>query len=159
MTADEIKIWSERSVRSHAEQVARATGESFDDVHLRAHRHFSELLPTDSNADRTWLLMILDDSGADVGALWIGPHPDRPDAVYVYDIEIDEAHRGRGLGRAAMVTAEVLAREAGCTEIGLTVDGYNATARQLYDSLGYRVVSTRMAKTIHEAPSAPSEPS
>jgi ribosomal protein S18 acetylase RimI-like enzyme len=158
MTADEIQIWSERSVRSHAEEVARATGESFDDVHLRAQRHFFGLLPTDHHAERTWLLMILDDSGADVGALWIGPHPDRADAVYIYDIEINEAHRGRGLGRAAMVAAEALARDAGCQEIGLTVDGYNATARQLYDSLGYRVDTTRMIKTIHEAPSAPARP-
>jgi ribosomal protein S18 acetylase RimI-like enzyme len=150
MTADEIQIWSERSVRSHAEEVACATGESFDEVHLRAQRRFSELLPSGPNTDRTWLLMILDDSGEDVGALWIGPHPDRADGAYIYDIEIHEGHRGRGIGRAAMVTAEALARDAGCAEIGLTVDAHNATARRLYDSLGYRAVNTRMAKTVAE---------
>lgn len=47
-----------------------------------------------------------------------------------------------------MIAVESLVKEAGETEIGLNVFGFNAPARRLYDSLGYRVVATVMTKTI-----------
>ena len=47
-----------------------------------------------------------------------------------------------------MMAVESLVKEAGETEIGLTVFGFNEPARHLYDSLGYRVVATVMTKTI-----------
>jgi GNAT superfamily N-acetyltransferase len=69
-----------------------------------------------------------------VGSLWIGPHgPDRADAFWVWDVEIDAPHRGRGLGRAAMLLAEEAARAHGATELGLNVFGPNTVARHLYD--------------------------
>jgi ribosomal protein S18 acetylase RimI-like enzyme len=47
-----------------------------------------------------------------------------------------------------MLAVENLVTAAGRTEIGLNVFGFNEPARHLYDSLGYRVVSTLMTKTI-----------
>ena len=47
-----------------------------------------------------------------------------------------------------MIAVESLVKEAGETEIGLNVFGFNEAARRLYDSLGYRVVATVMTKTI-----------
>ena len=58
---------------------------------------------------------------------------------------------GLGFGRAAMMAVESLVKEAGETEIGLTVFGFNEPARHLYDSLGYRVVATVMTKTIQSS--------
>ena len=46
-----------------------------------------------------------------VGVLWLGePYDGEPDALWVYDIEIDPDHRGRGLGRDPMLLAEAEAR-------------------------------------------------
>ena len=64
------------------------------------------------------------------------------------DIEIHEPWRHRGFGRAAMVAAEQIVRDAGTGEIGLNVFGFNEPARRLYDSLGYRVVATQMTKRL-----------
>ena len=47
-----------------------------------------------------------------------------------------------------MLAAEHLVGEAGITEIGLNVFGFNERARRLYDSLGYRVVATQMTKSV-----------
>ena len=84
-----------------------------------------------------------------VGALWIGLlDPSEPSHWWVYDIEIDEPHRGKGHGRAAMRLAEEEARARGGVRLGLNVFGPNTVARSLYDSLGYRVAATNMTKEL-----------
>jgi ribosomal protein S18 acetylase RimI-like enzyme len=91
----------------------------------------------------------LDEDGRPVGSLWIGPaSPTQPESCWIWDIVIDEAHRGRGLGKAAMLLAEDEARASGATELGLNVFGHNTVARHLYESLGYTPVSIRMAKQL-----------
>ena len=47
-----------------------------------------------------------------------------------------------------MIAAEVIAASQGRTEIGLNVFGFNHRAQQPYTSLGYRIVSTTMTKTL-----------
>jgi ribosomal protein S18 acetylase RimI-like enzyme len=148
MTPEQYERWSEQSMRSYAQDVATASGQPLALALERAQDQFAQLLPDGVDTAHTWLLTIVDEAGTEIGVLWIGPHPQRPDAAYIYEIEIDEAHRGRGLGRAAMTAAERLVADAGITEIGLNVFGFNARARSLYDSLGYRVVATQMTKTL-----------
>jgi ribosomal protein S18 acetylase RimI-like enzyme len=98
------------------------------------------------------VLRVLDDSDAAVGWLWLGPHPFREDGVFVYDVEIAEEHQGRGLGRATMLAAEDLAREAGLKYIQLNVFGWNTRAESLYRSLGYITLATQMGKPLQENP-------
>jgi GNAT superfamily N-acetyltransferase len=74
--------------------------------------------------------------------------PDRSDALFVWAIDIREAFRGKGLGRATMIAAERLARDVGANAITLNVFGRNAVARALYKSLGYEFGSIQMFKTI-----------
>jgi GNAT superfamily N-acetyltransferase len=74
------------------------------------------------------------------------------DGVFIYDIEIDEEHQGRGLGRATMLAAEDLVRIAGLREIALNVFGWNSRAEALYRSLGYVTAATQMSKPVVEQP-------
>jgi ribosomal protein S18 acetylase RimI-like enzyme len=148
MTGDEFTAWREESILGYSADLAKATDVPLDAAIDRARNQFSELLPNGPASDRTWLLRILDETGADIGVLWIGPHPEQAGTAFIYDIEIAEAHRGRGLGRAAMTAAEGLTARAGFTQISLNVFGFNETARRLYDSLGYRVVSTVLSKSL-----------
>ena len=98
--------------------------------------------------DKTWIRLIVDEAGAQVGDLWVGPDSERAGVAFVYDIEIMQERRGLGFGRAAMIAVESLVKEPGETEIWLNVFGFNEPARRLHDSLGYRVVATVMTKTI-----------
>lgn len=148
MTREEYATWAARTTESYAEDLAKAHDVPLDVALARARAQFPELLPNGQDSPGTWLLRVLDASGDAVGVLWLGPHPERAGAVHVYDIEIDEAHRGRGLGRAAMLAAEGLVRDAGSDVISLNVFGFNEPARRLYDSLGYRVVATQMTKSL-----------
>jgi GNAT superfamily N-acetyltransferase len=114
----------------------------------RAEEQHREFLPEGLATPHTHLLRVLDAAGVAVGVLWIGPHPRKEGAGWVYDVEIEEHRRGEGLGRAAMVAAEDVARKEGWTEIGLNVFGPNHGAKALYDSLGYAAVTTTMAKPL-----------
>jgi ribosomal protein S18 acetylase RimI-like enzyme len=68
----------------------------------------------------------------------------------VYDVHIDEAFRGRGLGRATMLAAEDVVRSEGFGRIALNVFGGNDRAEQLYRSLGYGVDSTQLSKSLED---------
>ena len=148
MSTEQFEQWQGRSIRSYADDLAKATGWPLEVSLKKARKQFAELLPSGMDTDRTWVRHIVDETGAEVGALWVGPNSERAGVAFVYDIEIVHERRGLGFGRAAMIAVESMVKEAGETEIGLNVFGFNEPARRLYDSLGYRVVATVMTKTI-----------
>jgi ribosomal protein S18 acetylase RimI-like enzyme len=148
MTDAEYDAWSEGEFESYAADVARASGMSLDDARDRSRKQHAELLPDGVRTAGHALLIVCAEDDAAIGIVWLGPHPQRPDVAYVYNVEIAEAMRGRGYGRAAMLAAEQYAREHGSAEIGLNVFGFNERARALYDSLGYAVVATQMLKRL-----------
>ena len=95
------------------------------------------------------LLFRLEDDGRPVGSLWIGPADSgQPESWWVWDITIDDEHRGQGYGKSAMLLAENEARAHGATVLGLNVFGTNTVVRHLYESLGYQIVAIRMSKTL-----------
>ena len=148
MSTEQFEQWQGRSICSYADDLAKATGWPLEVSLNKARKQFAELLPSGMDTDRTWVRLIVDEAGVEVGALWVGPNPERAGVAFVYDIEIMQERRGLGFGRAAMIAVQSLVKEAGETEIGLNVFGFNEPARRLYDSLGYRVVATVMTKTI-----------
>jgi ribosomal protein S18 acetylase RimI-like enzyme len=145
MTEAEFAEWSAAHQSGYIDDIVESSGMSPSDARVRAEQQWREYLPDGQHTRSTWFLKVLDGERP-VGSLWLGQHPNRPDVAYVYDIEIDDADQGRGFGRAAMLVAEELVREAGYTGIALNVFGFNERARRLYDSLGYGVVSTAMIK-------------
>ncbi len=148
MTATEFDAWSTASIGGYAEDLAAAGRVQSEDARAQAEKQWRELLPDGQQTRDSWILKIVDGERA-IGSLWIGPHPQRSDAAFIYDIVIDDSEQGRGFGRQAMLAAEDLVREAGLVRIGLNVIGFNERARRLYDSLGYSVVATSMGKALN----------
>jgi ribosomal protein S18 acetylase RimI-like enzyme len=123
-------------------------GEHPDEARRKAEEQIGALFPGGRPAPGQLVFMIVDD-GAVVGSLWIGPHtPEQRQAFWVWNIEIAEAHRGRGIGRGAMLLAEEVARDHGATDLGLNVFGPNRVARRLYESLGYETMAVHMRKPL-----------
>lgn len=84
-----------------------------------------------------------------VGHLWAAERgTTERRTLFIYGIEIDEAERGRGFGRAAMLLAEGEARARGMGRVELNVFGGNDVARGLYRSLGYVETAVQMAKDL-----------
>lgn len=76
--------------------------------------------------------------GTYVGVLWLGlAHPrGTPDCAFIYDIEIAEAHRGAGYGRALLAAAQDAVRSRAAGAVELNVFGDNARAIGLYETSG-----------------------
>jgi len=55
----------------------------------------------------------------------------------IEDVVVDEAHRGRGIGRALLAQAEAWAADAGLTRLQLLADVANATALRFYAKHGW----------------------
>jgi ribosomal protein S18 acetylase RimI-like enzyme len=92
---------------------------------------------------------VVEAAGERVGSVWFSPRQENGETVaFLYAIEIDEAHRGRGFGRAAMQLFEQEARRRGFSQVRLNVFGGNERARALYRSLGYGERSVHMGKAL-----------
>ncbi|MFF8409580.1 GNAT family N-acetyltransferase [Streptomyces omiyaensis] len=148
MTGEEFAEWEEGAREAFArswtdrgvpEERARAKAEA-------SHR---ELLPRGLDTPGTAIRVVVLD-GRVVGHVWTGVRELEPgvSAGYVYDIEVGGEQRGRGYGRALMLLAERVTREAGETLLGLHVFAGNTPAIRLYESLGYRTTYVNSAKPL-----------
>jgi ribosomal protein S18 acetylase RimI-like enzyme len=139
MTADEVAAYFATAVEAFAEETMAADPLlRRQDALERSRRMHDQLLPQGSETPGHDFLVAEDaGDGRRVGHAWLF-HEGR--AGFVYDVEVDEAERGRGYGRALMDLAASHCRRSGLDFLGLNVFGHNAVARRLYDALGYVVV-------------------
>jgi GNAT superfamily N-acetyltransferase len=148
MSDEELVSYFDGALAHYIDERVTA-GELPDEARRTAAEQIAVLFPGGKPAPGQLLYLVLDDRGTAVGRLWIGPHRlDQPEAFWVWDVEIEESHRRKGLGRAAMLLAEDEARAHGATELGLNVFGHNRTARQLYESLDYATTAVNMRKVL-----------
>jgi ribosomal protein S18 acetylase RimI-like enzyme len=149
LTGEEISVFIEWQVEQYVEERIRS-GEGPETARRIASEQSRALFAEGVPADGQLLFRVLDDEGTAVGMLWIGPQEpaDQPGALWVFYVRIEEVHRGKGYGRAAMELAESEARSRGASELGLNVFGHNQVARHLYESMGYTATLIRMKKDL-----------
>jgi GNAT superfamily N-acetyltransferase len=63
-------------------------------------------------------------------------HPDKGVEMFLYELEVAEAHRNRGVGRALVTALADLARERGCYGMWVATDAGNAPALKAYAAAG-----------------------
>ena len=148
MRPDEYPAFLESSKQGYARDIAVHGGESEEFARRKSEEDHAAILPQGLDTPGHWIFVVEAD-GARVGVLWLAERPHgRDKECYVYAIEIDEAQRGHGYGRAAMELAEEEARSHGLHRIALNVFGGNEVARNLYRSLGYAESAVHMAKEL-----------
>lgn len=144
---DEYSAFVERAMATYVGDMI-AAGLDVALARAKADRDFSALLPQGLDTPRHFIYAILD-KGRPAGLLWLADRDDELGrSLFVYGVEIDEDHRGRGLGRAAMEFAETEARRIGIPRVALNVFGGNDGARSLYLALGYRETAVHMEKRL-----------
>jgi len=143
---DEYAAWEQADRARYIDDMVTNGGLSLDDATAKAERDWAMLLPHGVATAGHSLYFITDAaSGASIGRLWLG---ERPPALFVYALWLDEAVRGRGLGRQAMRLVEQEARRRGLARIELNVFAANERARRLYRALGYGEVAVSMSKPV-----------
>src|SRR3954451_4482749 len=145
---DEFGTWRARSRERYAADMVANAGMSAADAAAKAEGDGATALPQGIATPHHHLVVIEDAEGAEVGTLWFAVTAEH---AWLYEIEIDEARRGEGLGRAAMEELERRVRALGHTKIELNVFGGNTVARTLYRSLGYAETFVTMAKSLTDS--------
>jgi ribosomal protein S18 acetylase RimI-like enzyme len=148
LRADEYAAWRDEEIAEYARDIAENGSTPPAAAQRKAREDMERILP-DGLATADHAIYVLNLGGAAVGRLWLAERVmDDRRALFIYDIHVDPAWRGRGLGRAAMLLAEDEARARGIGRIELNVFGGNAVARRLYLSLGYVERAVLMAKDL-----------
>jgi ribosomal protein S18 acetylase RimI-like enzyme len=70
----------------------------------------------------------------------------RGPAGVMYDIVVDPAHRGRGVGRALLEATVAALRSRGSPQVVLSTADRNAAAQRLFESAGFRRTMIEMTR-------------
>jgi RimJ/RimL family protein N-acetyltransferase len=150
MRPDELPAFMEHSIASYAHGIETQGGQTAEFARKKSEEDHAAILP-DGLKTPGHTLWVVEAGGERVGLLWLAERDSGGRRViFIYDVEIDDAHRGKGYGRAAMQLAEEQARALGIGRIELNVFGGNEVARKLYLSLGYVETSVQMAKDLDQ---------
>lgn len=148
MTQEEYDTWRERSVQEYAVEIATSRDLAPGEAAARSAEEFAQLLPDGlaSPGMHLWTAVV---GGEQVGIGWFELRQ-RASGVsaWIFDIRLDEDHRGRGLGRALLEALHDAARRLGATSMTLNVFGDNATAIRLYETSGYTVTAQQMRRDL-----------
>ncbi|MFH9724784.1 GNAT family N-acetyltransferase [Streptomyces sp. NPDC017254] len=148
MAEAEYVVWQARAKAAFAQSwIDRGVPE--DQARAKSESSYTKHLPEGLATPGAAIHVVVRD-GRPAGHLWTGRIELEPGrwAAFVYDIEVDEGQRGHGYGRALMLLAERVAREAGENLLGLHVFAGNTPAIRLYESLGYRTTHVNSAKEL-----------
>ncbi|MFD4421913.1 GNAT family N-acetyltransferase [Agromyces sp. NPDC058484] len=150
MTPAEFDQWQTAIAEEYADEQVAAGRWQREGAVQRARDENARLLPQGLETARMLVLRGVDTDGEPVGGAWVDlDHPrGAPDVALLYDIEVIETRRGRGLGRALLEAVEDATRQAGAVALELNVFARNHTATALYSSSGYEVVTQQMRKSL-----------
>ena len=148
MRDNELAAWLPQLRKNYAADLVRDFGLPPEAAAAKANADAERLLPGGRLPANHWMFVI-EAEGEPVGELWLAERDeDAGPCLFIYDIAVDEAHRGRGYGKAAMAFAEDEARRRGLPRVALWVGGRNEVARSLYRSLGYEENGVSMSKEL-----------
>jgi GNAT superfamily N-acetyltransferase len=144
LTAHETAELARDVEPNYAEEIELGGGIPRETARQKAAADIAQLLE-----DETAAAFRIDVGDDRVGHLWVAEREVPAGRVlWIYDVFVDEAFRGRGFGRDAMLLAEGEARRRGLSLIALNVFGGNEVARRLYRSLDYGEVAVTMRKGL-----------
>ncbi|GAB4059193.1 GNAT family N-acetyltransferase [Catellatospora paridis] len=146
MTPVDFGLWRDQAIRMYAEEMAASGSRSPADALAASVAEHDELLPEGlrTAGHALWCVTAGDEV---VGTVWLR-HGFLPGMSFVFGVDVEPEHRGRGYGRAAMLVGEQATAAAGDAQLGLNVFGHNTIAMRLYDSMGYQVVEQYRADDL-----------
>lgn len=148
MTSERFVGWNDHLVASFAAEKVEAGNWAEEGAVERSARENAALLPDGVDTPGHDLFVAMLD-GREVGWLWLFTDPALPaPEAFIYDIEVVESERGRGLGRELLEAAEAWCADHSIGVLRLHVFAHNTTAVSLYESSGFETTNHTMAKHI-----------
>jgi ribosomal protein S18 acetylase RimI-like enzyme len=150
MTPETYDDYRSFSSDQYAEELfASGSYPDLDSAVQGAAQQFDELLPggPDTPGAYLWTAWHGDDA---VARLWVGV---KARWAFIYDIEVEDEHRGRGFGTDVLNAGARACQDLGARWLGLNVFGHNDGARRLYERLGFD--TTELSYTVSVGPAHP----
>lgn len=149
MTDSDYAFWQARSLEDYIKEKMKANSLTRAEAEEVGKSDFKRILPEGLGSKDNYLFKMVSDVSEVLGYLWFcvrGAEDNR--RIFIYDIIVEEKHRGKGYGKKAMLLAEEKAKSLGVKKMGLHVFGHNKTAIGLYQSLGYHTTDLVMEKVL-----------
>lgn len=149
MSEEQFQSYLERAVHRYALENIRAGYRTEEDAEIRSKEDHLRLLHDGLDTPFNHLFVIKDLANGDqVGALWVKLEEDGSRSGFIYDLFIEEEHRGKGLGKATLRALEKLVKERGVRVLYLHVFAHNPVAIRLYRESGFVVKSMNMERLL-----------
>ena len=150
MSGSDLAGFPASQLEEYAKQIEDYAGWSAEDARAKAERDMALTFPGGQVLPGHHLFHLVEEAtGQRAGVLWY-----RQDerGLWLFQVTVEEARRGQGLGREAMALLEDEARRLGALRIELNVFGGNDAARSLYRAIGYREDAVTMSKQTASEP-------
>jgi ribosomal protein S18 acetylase RimI-like enzyme len=150
MTDPEFAAFRARAIHDYAIEKVAAGEWPKERAQALAQQQTDGLLPDGKDTDEMFIVMADAEDVGPVGYAWLALKGPDVSSAWIYDIAIDEEHRGKGYGRALLNGLEQVARDRGLDTIALNVFAGNEYARRLYERAGYEPTSIHMSKRLDD---------
>lgn len=147
MTSEEYDNYFEFTWANYAEEQIIA-GLSKEEAKVNIERTIKELIPDGFKTKHNFFYNIKKEEKT-VGYIWIW-HNVKNHILFLPEIYIMEADRGRGIGEIAIKFFENKAIELKVQKLKLHVFGHNTNAQNFYKKLGFRPTNVVMEKVLKD---------
>jgi ribosomal protein S18 acetylase RimI-like enzyme len=150
MTSEEYAAWLPWAIEEYTREDVEHKGVEPDRARDNMSAFLGSALARGPRTDGHRISIVEDAAtGERVGYTWWAERDlDAGPAAWIYDVHIDEPHRGMGFGRGLMEAVEAQVREAGLARMELHVWVDNDPATSLYRSLGFVPAGMEMFKQL-----------
>lgn len=150
MTGEEFDRWLPWAIEDYAREDVEHKRMGSDRARDNMSAFLESAIPRGPRTEGHHLSIVEDlATGERVGYTWWAERDlDAGPAAWIYDVYIDEPHRGKGFGRGLMEAVEAQVREAGLPRMELHVWVDNDPATSLYRSLGFEPTGMEMFKQL-----------
>ena len=147
MQQEDLEPYLERGIREYAEDHVRNGNWTVEESLERSRKEFEQLLPEGVNSRDQFLYSIVDETEDNkIGLLWVQVKDQK---AFIYDFIIDEAFRGKGYGKQALLALDKKLESMDVQSVALHVFGDNVTAQELYKKMGYQITGLHMKKKLN----------
>jgi len=143
MQQEDFEPYLERGIHEYAEDHVRNGNWTVEESLERSKKEFEQLLPDGVNSRDQFLYSIIDETGNKLGLLWVQVKDQK---AFIYDFAIDEAFRGKGYGKQALLAMDEELKSMKVESVGLHVFGDNTAAQELYKKAGFVITGIHMRK-------------